>query len=271
MSMTDIRQSTQYAKYMSSLSWEAKKINSNFYYIKNLLFFKTVKLQRPKSLKKEDILKFSKMYKGLVNFIIEPGNKIQEKNLKKLNFSLTSPFLPSKTRILDLSLSEKNLLSNFSKNARYALRKVDNSNMKIYREDNLESFYKSWKSSVQFGRYILSVSELSKLKQAFGDNAIFLMSENKDSGAIFLVANDIGYYWQAFTSNQARKTNIQYSIVWEGVKWAKSKKCKLFDFEGIYDTRFPIKSWLGFSFFKKNFGGKEVEFPGAYQKWFLNF
>jgi lipid II:glycine glycyltransferase (peptidoglycan interpeptide bridge formation enzyme) len=49
---------------------------------------------------------------------------------------------------------------------------------------------------------------------------------------------------------------------------AKKRKCKLWDFEGIYDERFPNKDWLGFSHFKKSFGGSEILFPGSVTKWF---
>jgi lipid II:glycine glycyltransferase (peptidoglycan interpeptide bridge formation enzyme) len=47
--------------------------------------------------------------------------------------------------------------------------------------------------------------------------------------------------------------------------------CKIFDFEGIYDSRFPIKSWLGFTHFKKQFGGNEIAYPGCYIKFRLPF
>ena len=86
------------------------------------------------------------------------------------------------------------------------------------------------------------------------------------AGAIFLIGDGVGYYWQAFTNKEGRKEQIQYKIVWEGILWAKKRGAKVFDFEGIYDPRFPDKSWLGFTHFKKSFGGYEVEYPGAYTK-----
>ncbi len=76
----------------------------------------------------------------------------------------------------------------------------------------------------------------------------------------------MAYYWQAFTGTFGRKNQTQYKIVWEGVLWAKKKGVKVFDFEGIYDERFPNKSWRGFTHFKKSFGGYEVEYPGAFVK-----
>ena len=38
------------------------------------------------------------------------------------------------------------------------------------------------------------------------------------------------------------------------------------DLEGVYDERFPNKKWLGFTHFKKCFGGKEKEYPGTYTR-----
>jgi lipid II:glycine glycyltransferase (peptidoglycan interpeptide bridge formation enzyme) len=60
-------------------------------------------------------------------------------------------------------------------------------------------------------------------------------------------------------------------MVWYGILWGKKRGAKMFDFEGIYDSRFPNKSWLGFTHFKKSFGGKEVEYPGCFVKTKLIF
>ena len=105
------------------------------------------------------------------------------------------------------------------------------------------------------------------MKKAFGKNMKLLT--HQDSGGIFLVAGKKGYYWQGFTGDKGRKNLVQYKIVWEGILWAKKLGAKRFDFEGIYDDRFPQKSWAGFSAFKKKFGGEVITYPGAYSKWSL--
>lgn len=273
--MKDIRQSRNYANYLSSIGWKVIKKNNLYYFIKKIFFITTIKLQRPERLRYKDIEILSKKYKGLVNFIIEPKNNDQ---FSMINFQKTNPYLPSRTLILDLTKTKEEIFSNFSKDARYALRKVQNAKLKIKNCSNLDLFHQSWKYSVPFLRVVLSLENLIKLKKAFGDNALFLLNKNAGlprqsaarAGAIFLVANNTGYYWQAFTNNEGRKSLIQYSIVWEGIKWCKKRGAKYFDFEGIFDERFPLKTWKGFTGFKKKFGGEEREFPGAYQKWFVN-
>jgi len=262
--MQDIRQSKNYASYLSKTGWKIKNISNNYYYIKSLFFYTTIKLQRPEKLIINDIKKVVSKYRGLVNLIIEPKNKKQENMLKDNNFKITNPFIPSKTLVLDLKNSQKKIFDNFSKDAKQSINK--NKNTKVAETKNLEEFYKRWKSSVPWGRHVLSINNLKALKLAFNKNSLFLLSEN--SGGIFLIANNVGYYWHGFSNTEGRKTQTQYRIVWEGIKWAKKNKCTHFDFEGIYDKRFPIKNWIGFTRFKSKFGGKKKEYPGAYQKVF---
>jgi len=95
------------------------------------------------------------------------------------------------------------------------------------------------------------------------------MTGDESAGAIFLSGDGIGYYWQAFTNREGREKHEQYNIVWEGILRVKKIGARIFDFEGIYDERFPNKSWLGFTHFKKSFGGYEVIHPGTFVKWFL--
>lgn len=269
--MKDIRQSKQYANYLSSIGWEAKLYKNNYYFVKKIFFLTTIKLQRPKKINYKNILEIKNKYKGIINFLIEPKEETNLKGFKQIN-----PFLPSKTLMLNLNKSQNKIYNNFSKDARYALRKVNSSQITVQSTNNLELFHKSWKASVPISRHVLSLKKLKSLKKAFGRNMTLIAGLPRDErsefygGAIFLVANNTGYYWQAFTSPAGRKSLVQYKIVYEGIKWCKQRGAKHFDFEGIYDSRFPLKKWQGFSKFKSKFGGKEVEFPGAYSKWFLN-
>ena len=117
-----------------------------------------------------------------------------------------------------------------------------------------------------FRRYVIPLNNLKNLKNSFNKNCLFLVNKQNTAGAIFLYSNKTVYYWQAFTDKNARKELVQYKIVWEGILWAKKRGAVTFDFEGIYDERFPNKKWKGFTHFKKSFGGSEIKFPGAFSK-----
>ena len=96
------------------------------------------------------------------------------------------------------------------------------------------------------------------------------MANDGSAGAVFLTTDKITYYYQAFTNDAGRKAHNQYRIVFDGIFWAKRMGAKVFDFEGIYDERFPNSSWKGFTHFKKSFGGYEISYSGCYTRYSLS-
>lgn len=264
---TDIRQSKEFAQYLSLLGWKVNKINSVNYFKKKIFrIFTIIKIQRPEKIDSSEINKLIKRSK-LVQIIIEPKKQSQVPQIQKLGFSKTkSPYLPSKTLILNLKLSPKNLLINSKKDARSAIRKNLKTKIKNYSLGEVEIFRKIWKKSVPPSRYVPAFSNLFSLKKVFGKNSLFITTQENTAGAIFLKSGNTTYYWYAFTNKKGRKLFHQYKIVWEGIIWAKQNGSSNFDFEGIYDKRYPNKSWLGFTHFKKSFGAKEITYPVCFAK-----
>jgi lipid II:glycine glycyltransferase (peptidoglycan interpeptide bridge formation enzyme) len=226
-----------------------------------------IKLQRPENLSPELIKKIEKIYHPRW-LLVEPKNT-DENLLLKTAFKQISPYIPSKTMEIDLSSSKWAIFESFKKDARYSIRK--SAHCEILEINNVYEFRKLWKSAVSWKKYIPPISHLKALKLAFKDHILWLISPELKSGACFLLANNKAYYWYGFTGKNGRKSLVQYAIVWQGIQWAKSKTARVFDMEGIYDDRFPNKGWIGFSHFKKSFGGKIIEYPGAYVKWSTKF
>jgi len=269
--MPDIRQSRQYADYLSQIGWTVERINNTNYFVKKIpLIGSVLKIQRPKEINFEEIERLRKKYRAFQT-IIEPQlttslRSILHDSLYTHGYRLCkSPYLPTITLHLELSMSKQKLYEYLEKDAKYAIKRT--LNIQINTTENIELFREIWKQAVGYKRYIPPLSHLIYLKKSFKDNCLFLISEEFASGAIFLSCGKNAYYWQAFTGKEGRKSQVQYAIVWKGILWAKKKGAKIFDFEGIYDQRFPNKSWLGFTHFKKSFGGYEVEYPGCYTKW----
>jgi len=282
--MLDIRQTAAYAKHLKRQGWTVEENKAIYYYIKKIpLIGSLIKIQRPEIINNKTINQIINKYRAF-QIVIEPKDRYQVSSIKYQGFKLSkAPYLPTKTLLLDLSHSKEKLFSGLRKDCKQAIRKNKDLRIKIYELDEVEKFRQDWKKAVGLKRYVPSTSHLTSLKQSFGDNCIFLASNCIDvsepkvvihhrytkeimSGAIFLMADKTGYYWQAFTNPKGRKLQVQYKIVWKGILWAKERGTKIFDFEGIYDGRFPDKSWLGFSHFKKSFGGYEVEYPGSYAR-----
>ena len=283
--MIDIRQSSNYAKYLESQGWIVERINNTNYFIKKIpLLGSVLKIQRPKTVNFETIIKLERKYR-VFQTVIEPDLSFSDWRVKFNHNSLLqngyklsrNTYLPSKTIHIDLNQSQDQIFRNFSKDCKYSIRKGEGYKTKEYSTPTqIKIFHEAWKKSVNFKRYVPSLQSLLELKKSFPQSkSLFLASHNKSGsiigGAIFTisshgVSNYITYYWQGFTNNEGRTSLSQYSLLYQGILWGKGMGCKVFDFEGIYDDRFPIKSWSGFTHFKKQFGGNEVLYPGCYTR-----
>jgi lipid II:glycine glycyltransferase (peptidoglycan interpeptide bridge formation enzyme) len=283
--MRDIRQSKNYADYLRTQGWVIERINNINYFIKKFPILGSVlKIQRPKKIRYKDIKVLSEKYKAF-QIIIEPDLASVVNSFSDIHDLLLhngyklskSTYLPSKTIQIDLVQSKVEIYRNFSKDCKYSIRKGEGLKIESYNSPKkIKIFHEAWKKSVNFKRYVPSLESLLSLNRSFPQSkSLFLASHNKSGsiigGAIFTissheVSNYITYYWQGFTNNEGRASLSQYSILYQGILWGKKMGCKIFDFEGIYDERFPNKSWLGFTHFKKQFGGKEVLYPGCYSR-----
>ena len=272
--MTDIRQSVNYANYLESQGWTVERIDNINYFIRKLpLIGSVLKVQRPREIRYKDIEILSDKYR-VFQIIIEPVNLNDAICCMQYGYKLSkNPYLPSKTLHLDLT---KALI--FKKETRRCIKIGEKQKIKeCSSSKEIKVFRESWKKSVNFNRYVPSLQSLLSLKKSFPNNhSIFLTSHNKIGdiigGALFTrSSHDIGYYWYGFTNKEGRTSLSQYFLLYSGILWAKNNNCKVFDFEGIYDKRFPNKSWLGFTHFKKSFGGKEILYPGAFTKYNIHY
>jgi lipid II:glycine glycyltransferase (peptidoglycan interpeptide bridge formation enzyme) len=293
--MMDIRQTKNYANYLSSLGWVVERIEKTNYFIRKFpLIGSILKIQRPEKINFDTIDKLCRKHR-IFQVILEPNlgpNTVSEKNhstrgrtfvnvhelMLSHGFRLSkSPYLPSKTLQIDLTQSQATILKNIKKDARYAIKRGSGLLIKTYSTpDEIKKWREAWKNSVKYNRYVPSVGQLLNLRKSFGSHgSLFLASHNMSGriigGVLFTISsheisNYISYYWYGFTNKEGRTSLSQYSLLYQGILWAKKMGCKVFDFEGIYDPRFPNKSWLGFSHFKRSFGGYEVEYPGCYTK-----
>ena len=83
------------------------------------------------------------------------------------------------------------------------------------------------------------------------------------AGILLLWYGKTAYYWMAAASREGKKSFAPTLLVWKALKFAKKQGCTIFDFEGVFDERYPKQSsdWKGFSIFKSGFGGKPIFYP----------
>lgn len=276
--MLDIRQSPQYAKHMLDLGWKVERIKKTYCYIKKIpILGNVIKIQRPETPPDAGYIKKLQGKFKPFQIIIEPSNPITattaHSQLLTIGFKKSkSPYLPTKTIQIDLTQSLAKLLSQMHHKTRYNISLSQKRNfLEVKKSKDIESFAEFWDKTARERGIILSSQKkgISSLYKSFGKNShIFLaLHEYKlVGGLLIIISNKVSYYMYAGATKEGKKLFAPTILAWKAIKFSKEKGVKLFDFEGIYDERFPLKSWKGFTRFKKSFGGKEVEYPGCFVK-----
>jgi hypothetical protein len=269
--MVDLRQSPQYANFLKLLGWQAERVDDCQIYIKRFpLIGALIKIQRPEKIPSLEKIEYLAKKCYAFKISLEPKQQCNNETTEQWKTAgyraSRSPYLPTKTLQLDLRQPLAKILKNCRKDCRYCLKKAFVSSLQLIEVAKPESFWKIWRKSLPFHKWLLvpPPKNLISLKKNFGENCHLLLGFFKETplgGTIILMSDKIAYYYYAFTNQTGRKLLAQYFLVWESIKLAKREGYHFFDFEGIYDERSPIKSWQGFSHFKKSFGGEEISYP----------
>ncbi len=291
--MPEIRQSLQYARYMSLRGWIVAKVPpfslmdqakraSIFVYIKKLplIPFSVMKIQRSALPDFGRVERLARKHKSI--FVIIEPERVRGMTPAKMAGLLQSygyrrerrPLSPTLSLRLNLRLKPSRLLCAFKKDARSSIRKAQRfcktKLIKLQSEKELACFYSAWKSC---GRgYIPKFVELKLLLEAFKKKSFILAVYSRDdqllAGTVILESRACASYYYAFTSPAGRRPAAGYLAVWKALLSAKRRGCTAFDLEGIFDRRYKfLRRWQGFSQFKKKFGGEEVLYPGSFVRY----
>lgn len=287
--MIDIRQSPQFANFMKDIGWKVEKINSTYIYLRKFpLLGYFAKISRPNPpINFDQIITFKKTAR-IFKLKIAPNILTTHNNYKFYHdliihhgFQIeTSPYNPTTTIQIDLTQTEENIFKNFTEAKRRAVRRAIKNSIIVKDSKDINGFIEVRKKQY-FPLGFLVTSEMKKLWQNFyPKNASLLLAytpsqtlppshmqaiasigDNKPlAGILLLYSENVAYYWFASSLKIGKKLFAPTLLVWEAIKLAKKRGCKILDFEGIYDERFPkaSESWKGFTKFKEGFGGERV-------------
>ena len=319
--LTDVRQTKEYAGFMQKIGWQAVCLHPSpkekkpglpaicspaecgtkdrpgfpkhtYIYIKKLplLPFSVVKILRSKkSINLDKLKKYKPLFIKIQVFAISDKNTSEVSQLTPPRWRIdSSPLLPTKTIWLDLTKSEKQLLSEIKKNTRYSIKSAQRKKLRIkiiggnkITNEQLFAFYNLWKKNKPFNwLFKPNFDELQHLVESFKDKCFFVFIQHRCSnpgvaefgnpgvdaqllaGALILCSSNMSFYWVGCSSRQGKAIFAPTLCLWQAIKESKKRGLKIFDFEGIWDKRYPNinKGWKGFSHFKKGFGGKKIKF-----------
>lgn len=245
----DLRQTAEYAHYMRRIGWRTERV-PDWLYIKKIPLFpwSIAKLQRAKN----------------VNW------KLVEKAIKKYRIIklITEDTIAKKTIWVDLSQSEKELLGAMKPKTRY--------NIGLAKRRGVKIKIVSGEKILETGLFNLLKQNASRLRifgmpqkwfeaqvKAFKNKCFATLAYFGDelvAGNFFMTSGDGCFYSHNGSTEWGRKLMAPSLCTWEGMREAKRRKLKVFDFEGIYDGSRWLRRWRGFTRFKKGFGGEEIIF-----------
>ena len=207
---------------------------------------------------------------------LEPNTTLSEfQNPKALNLTASHhPLFTRYTFILDCTKQEDALLSSFHPKTRYNIKIAQKHGVTI-REDN---------SDAAFKEYLKLSEETTKRQGFFAHNRIYqqtMWKTMKKEGVarlwtatfkgetlaawILFVWNDTVYYPYGASGRSHRETMAPNLLLWEIMKWAKSKGLSYFDLWGALGPNPDVHDpWYGFHRFKQGYNPKPVEFAGSF-------
>lgn len=271
----NIRQSPQFARYLETIGWTIESVNHEYIFIRRIpLLGSMIKAQRVgKTFSLDALAQIEKKYKPFRVVLEYDEGEISAEDVKQHGFSRgTTIFAPSKTIQIDISSSEDEIFQRFTEAKRRGVRRALKNDIIIKETDDIQSFITVKWGSGPFS-WLIRNNQVNLWKSFAPKDATVLLAYKKGEkkplgGILMLFHGNIAYYWQAGAKKRGKKLFAPTLLVWESLKLAKKRGYRLYDFEGVYDERFPTVSapWRGFTKFKEGFGGYEVTYPEPWVK-----
>lgn len=207
-------------------------------------------------------------------------DKVQSYNSKLKNYQLVSslhPLFTTYTFQIDLTKSEEELLANMNSKTRYNVRLAQKRGVVVEEDDSPEAF----------DRYLELTMETTKRQGFYAHNEQYHRNMWKNLGTgsnepiahlltakfdkkilvtwVVFLFNNVLYYPYGASSNEHREVMASNLMMWEAMKWGKSRGATSFDLWGaLGPDPDPMDPWYGFHRFKEGYGARHVEFVGSY-------
>jgi len=197
---------------------------------------------------------------GVIFWRVEP----QEDPL--ISCQKTNNLQPAETLMLDLRVSEVELLNNFHPKTRYNIKLAEKKGVSIREGNSLADFEKFWQLMTETGRRdafkIHNKKHYQMLATANSDFIKLFLAEADGktvaAGLFSFYGNKVTYLHGA-SDHSSRQLMAPYLLQWALIKLAKNKNYKYYDFYGV-----DAKKWPGVTRFKLGFSGYRITYAGTF-------
>ncbi len=191
--------------------------------------------------------------------------------------------LTTKTRVINLGQSESILLAQMKPKTRYNIKLAQKHRLVPYvwtarevvkQPDLFGVYYALLKQNARrIGMLLLPKDWIYKQLVAFGSQGFVIGIRQTNSpdllaASLFFTSTTTCSYSHNGSTTLGRKLMAPSLIIWEGMKEGKRRGLVEFDFDGVYDERYPKRQqrFKGFGRFKAGFGGEERYFAPMYKQ-----
>ena len=189
---------------------------------------------------------------------------------QKLGFRPAPIFVQSElSLVLDISLTEEELLKNMRKSTRYILKRADRYQLRYMKSTDPEDFalfYDLYKKTVQSQEYVghgynfIKQEFLSFLETNSATLYFVFDKERLLSGAIIIHQNQTGFYHYGASLKNQTEIPSSHLLQWYIIQDLKRAGYTQYNFWGIAPNDKPAHPWKGLTVFKKGFGGVERQY-----------
>jgi peptidoglycan pentaglycine glycine transferase (the first glycine) len=181
---------------------------------------------------------------------------------------------PKHTLLLDLDKPEEDLLSAMHKKTRYNIRLAKKKGVEINLksgEEGIDAFLKLTEDVEGRGSFRYHPKKYYQaMQEVLGPKDMLHCAVAKTGNEVLaahLLVNfgEVVTYTHGASSSSKREMMAPHLLQWESIKWAKNNGYTKYDFFGVAENGSTSDHpWAGITRFKTGFGGKRVDYLGAY-------
>ena len=176
---------------------------------------------------------------------------------------------PKTEWMIDLPLSESDLLAQMHEKTRYNIRLAQKKGVvaKVYFgndiKNQLENFFNLLKETAQRDKFYLHpIIHYQKIIDIFKDKIELVSAEYEGkilAAGLVLFSGNTATYLYGGSSSENRNLMAPYAMHWQAIRRAKDRDCKWYSFGAVNDS-----DLASVTRFKQGFGGEAIDFGGSF-------
>lgn len=174
---------------------------------------------------------------------------------------------PQRTVIMNLGLSEEEMLSRMHHKTRYNINLASRKNLEFREADDVEIFWKLLKKTAKKDKfqtheknYYFKLYDFFRNRDGLKTKLFVVEHGDKAiAAALVMFYGETAYYLHGAMDRDYKELMAPYFMHWEIAKYLKSSGFHYYDLWGIDSRR-----WPGVTRFKLGWGGEMKEYPGSF-------